>query len=257
MVLDRLGFWGLLAMVDGPGRFDRTLAWMLALAVSFVGPPAVHAQQVISPGVRSAVGGAAGSWAYFAILVPANTTELRVTMSGGWGDGDLYVSRTGYPTTSSWHSRSIGYTNAEVVRVQSPSAGWWYIGVRGYADFGNATLVAEISQNRPVTLNVRYRWERKWDGGYDVRFWIRNDSGYDVHFDNFDRVSVNGRSARHLANFRGHFVRAGSTFETTLSLRPHFAGRRGQTVRLDFDILVWVNGSSRRVAGFSGTARLP
>src|SRR5690606_36575851 len=45
------------------------------------------------------ISGAANAAQYWTIVVPAGATNLKVTMSSGTGDADLYVRRGSQPTT--------------------------------------------------------------------------------------------------------------------------------------------------------------
>lgn len=84
--------------------------------------------------------GATGSWTYFKIDVPAGATNLNVRTSGGSGDVDLYVRYGQKPTSSTYNCRKQGYTNAELCTLASPTPGWVYIGLYGYATYSGATL---------------------------------------------------------------------------------------------------------------------
>jgi len=78
----------------------------------------------------------------FRINVPAGQTNLEIVSSGGTGDADLYVKFGSKPTTSSYDYRPFLAGNDETVAVNNPTAGTWYIMLRGYADFAGVTLKA-------------------------------------------------------------------------------------------------------------------
>ncbi|MCU1348047.1 MAG: hypothetical protein JWO56_1077, partial [Acidobacteria bacterium] len=90
----------------------------------------------------SGLAGAAGSWQYFKLTVPAGQTSLAVTTSGGTGDEDLYVKLGAQPTSTTYDYRSIATGNAESVSVTNPAAGDWYFGVYGYAAYSGVSLRA-------------------------------------------------------------------------------------------------------------------
>jgi PKD repeat protein len=76
----------------------------------------------------------------FLMEVPADSTDLLFAMSGGSGDGDLYVKLGSPPTTSSYDCRPYKSGNTESCSFSSPSAGTWYVMIRGYSAFSGVTL---------------------------------------------------------------------------------------------------------------------
>ena len=67
---------------------------------------------------------------------------LEIAISGGTGDADLYVRRGAQPTTTAYDYRPYLSGNNETVTVNNPTAGTWYIGIRGYAAYSGLTLDA-------------------------------------------------------------------------------------------------------------------
>ncbi|MFY2559110.1 PPC domain-containing protein [Corallococcus terminator] len=80
---------------------------------------------------------------FYTLEVPAQQTSLKVTLTGGTGDADLYVKRGGLPSTTSYDCRSWVSGNAETCTVTSPPAGTYYVMVRAYAAFSGITLLAQ------------------------------------------------------------------------------------------------------------------
>lgn len=78
----------------------------------------------------------------FSIAVPSGRTSLVVKLSGGSGDGDLYVRRGSAPTTTTYDGKSEGSTNAESVTLSATTAGTYYILLNAYATVSGASLVA-------------------------------------------------------------------------------------------------------------------
>jgi serine protease len=79
---------------------------------------------------------------FFKINVPAGEALLRVEISGGTGDADLYVKKGEKPTAKSWDYAPYLHGNNEVVEVQDPAAAAWYIMIRGYQAYAGLTLKA-------------------------------------------------------------------------------------------------------------------
>ncbi|WAC71743.1 M4 family metallopeptidase [Roseateles sp. SL47] len=78
----------------------------------------------------------------FSIAVPAGRTSLVVKLSGGTGDGDIYVRRGSAPTTSTYDGKSDGSTNTESVTLSATTAGTYYILLNAYSAVSGTSLVA-------------------------------------------------------------------------------------------------------------------
>ena len=88
------------------------------------------------------ISGSQGGAKYYKIEVPAGQTKLEIAMSGGTGDADLYVRRGSQPTTAEYDYRPYLLGNDESVTVNNPTAGTWFIMIRGYQAFSGITLLA-------------------------------------------------------------------------------------------------------------------
>ncbi|HEX2834399.1 MAG TPA: M4 family metallopeptidase [Thermoanaerobaculia bacterium] len=91
------------------------------------------------------IGASTGSWKHYKITVPSGQSSLAIVMSGGSGDGDLYVKRGSQPTSSSYDYRPYLNGNNETVNVTNPVAGDWYISIYAYSTFSSVTLKATYS----------------------------------------------------------------------------------------------------------------
>ncbi|MGV6851735.1 MAG: S8 family peptidase [bacterium] len=83
-----------------------------------------------------------GNWNYYTVTVPAGMAQLKVDISGGTGDADLYVRLGSQPTTSSYDCRPYKSGNTETCTFANPAAGTWHIGIRAYATYSGVTLDA-------------------------------------------------------------------------------------------------------------------
>jgi len=81
----------------------------------------------------------------FTIDVPAGATNLRIALSGGSGDADLYVRFGSAPTTTAYDCRPYLGGNAETCTVATPQAGRYHVMINAYAAFSGATLVASFT----------------------------------------------------------------------------------------------------------------
>ena len=81
------------------------------------------------------IAGTANSEKFYKIVVPGGQDSLKIEMSGGTGDADLYVRRGSKPTLTSWDYRPYLIGNNETVEVANPAADTWYIMLRGYGAY--------------------------------------------------------------------------------------------------------------------------
>lgn len=93
------------------------------------------------------LGGAAGSEVLYALEVPEGVTGLlNITTSGGSGDLSMYVSLDEEPQAdaSDWSSTRPG--NTEVVRINNPAAGTYFIKLAGERNYNNVTLQGRFEE---------------------------------------------------------------------------------------------------------------
>ncbi|HNS20344.1 MAG TPA: pre-peptidase C-terminal domain-containing protein [Sedimentisphaerales bacterium] len=98
------------------------------------------------------ISGSLGTAKYYKITVPSGQSKLEIQMSGGTGDADLYVRLGELPTTTTYDYRPYLTGNNESVTVNNPTAGIWYIMIRGRAAFANVTLLATYGGTIPDTV---------------------------------------------------------------------------------------------------------
>ena len=87
-----------------------------------------------------------GNWLYFTINVPECANTLNVSMSGGTGDGDLYVRFGAPPTANDYTCRPYKTGNTESCPLSDAQAGTWHIGIKSYTSFSGITLNATAAQ---------------------------------------------------------------------------------------------------------------
>lgn len=76
----------------------------------------------------------------YEMLVPAGTTNLVISSSGGSGDLDLYVKAGSAPTQSSYDCRPYLSGNNESCTISSPQATTYYVQLLAYTGFSGVTL---------------------------------------------------------------------------------------------------------------------
>jgi serine protease len=88
------------------------------------------------------ISAATGTMLQYTVAIPAGSSNLVVSISGGTGDADLYVKFGSAPTTTSYDCRPYLGGNSESCTFAAPSTGTYYVGVRAYAAFSGVTLKA-------------------------------------------------------------------------------------------------------------------
>jgi serine protease len=105
-------------------------------------PPPPVVEELFKDVVRGGISGDSGSEVPFMVKVPEGAENLVITMSGGSGDGDLYVRFGEQPTTSLWDCRPFIGGNFEQCFFSVPNPGTYYLMVRGFSSYSNTSLVA-------------------------------------------------------------------------------------------------------------------
>lgn len=91
------------------------------------------------------VAGATGSQTYFSVDVPVGATNLKIKITGGTGDADLYTRFGAAPTKSTYTCRPYLNGNEESCSVPAPSPGTWQVMLVGWKAYANVTLTASYT----------------------------------------------------------------------------------------------------------------
>ncbi|MFI0793500.1 collagenase [Micromonospora rubida] len=92
---------------------------------------------------RGGLQATAGNLYHLYLYVPAGTTSLKLTSSGGTGDADLYYSSTGWATSTSYTRRSVNTGNGETITVSNPAAGYHYVSLHARQAFTGVTVTSQ------------------------------------------------------------------------------------------------------------------
>jgi len=76
----------------------------------------------------------------YTLAVPAGQSSLKFEMSGGTGDGDMYVKFGAEPTSTSYDCRPYLGGNGETCTHTTPAAGTWYVKIYGYSAASGISL---------------------------------------------------------------------------------------------------------------------
>ncbi|WP_327075163.1 collagenase [Kitasatospora purpeofusca] len=94
--------------------------------------------------VRSNLSATTGNYAHFYLWVPAGTRQIRVTSSGGTGNGELYYNPYGWAYTNSYVTRSAGPDNSESLTVTNPQAGYVFFSLYAQQGFSGVSVTSEL-----------------------------------------------------------------------------------------------------------------
>ncbi|WP_084451745.1 M4 family metallopeptidase [Roseateles chitosanitabidus] len=126
----------------GYSKADVTAAFA-TVGVSCSGTTPPPTATVLTSGVPvTGISLATNATKLYSIAVPAGRSSVTFKLSGGTGDGDIYVRRGSAPTTSTYDRASTGSTNSETITISAPTAGTYYLLLSAYAKVTSTSLVA-------------------------------------------------------------------------------------------------------------------
>lgn len=91
----------------------------------------------------SGLGAASGTALGYTVTVPSGATQLRVAISGGSGDADLYLRQGSAPTDTTYTCRPYLSGNNETCTISNPAAGTWHVRIKAYSTFSGLTVRAQ------------------------------------------------------------------------------------------------------------------
>jgi hypothetical protein len=133
------------------------------LAAVLLWPGVALAQTALENGTDVAVPNSdADSVQHYTLVVPSGVTQLRVILSGGSGDADLYVNRGGPwvngsdPDPAADCASEAPGVPEETCEIDNPTPDTWHIQVYGATSYGNgvrlvAVAAVELVDNVPET----------------------------------------------------------------------------------------------------------
>ena len=129
-----------------PGMYSRVssfASWILKEtdATAVTGYPEPPPPPAPNPPLldKTGLSGIGQSWLTYEVVIPEGMTTVTVTMSGGNGDADLYVSMGAAPTASVYACRPFQSGNDErcVLQVSSDTV---YLAISAYSDYSDLAL---------------------------------------------------------------------------------------------------------------------
>ena len=112
--------------------------------------------------------GSRGSQRRYTFSVPEGASNLRIAISGGSGDADLYVKFGSRPDLQDYDCRPYRDGNNEACTAGSPRAGTYNILVRGFTAYSGVTLRA--SYDDPDNGGGGGGGTPPGSGNYDIQF---------------------------------------------------------------------------------------
>ena len=97
---------------------------------------------------------AAGNNRFYTLAVPAGSTALTFTTSGGTGDVDLYVRFGTAPDSATYDCRPYASGNAETCTITNIQAGTYYVMLNAYSAYTGVTLKGSYTGGGGPTGNV-------------------------------------------------------------------------------------------------------
>ncbi|MFI6937685.1 M9 family metallopeptidase [Streptomyces sp. NPDC050418] len=92
--------------------------------------------------VRSSLSATAGNYTYLYARIPEGTASLKLTVSGGTGDADLYYNPTTWATKSAHTASSTTSGNTETLTIQNPPPGYVYVSLHATEPFSGVRIAS-------------------------------------------------------------------------------------------------------------------
>jgi serine protease len=146
-------------------------------------PPPPPPGGTLSNGVPvTGLSAATGASLNYTMAVPAGSTNLTFTMSGGTGDADMYVQFGSAPTDTVYACRPYLNGNNETCSFAAPSTGTYYVRLKAYSAFSGVTLTGSY------TAGGGGGGAQTYTNGTDVSIPDNNTTGV------YSNIAVSGRT---------------------------------------------------------------
>lgn len=169
-----------LANMDSTGakalKFSQmALAYIVEMAAdtSTPPPPPPPAGGELTNGVAATgLSAATGADLNFTMDVPAGATDVNFTMSGGTGDGDMYVKFGAVPTDTVYDCRPYASGNSESCDV-TDADGTYHVRINAYAAFDNVNLTGSYTEGGTPPVGLPVINETRSNLSVAKRGWLR------------------------------------------------------------------------------------
>ncbi|MER7757261.1 collagenase [Kitasatospora sp. NPDC097643] len=93
---------------------------------------------------RPNVSATAGNLAYFYVYLPAGTSTLKISSTGGTGTAYLYYNADGWASPNAFSASSTAAGTGQSITVSNPTAGYRYVSLYGKTDFSGVTVSTQF-----------------------------------------------------------------------------------------------------------------
>ncbi len=176
-----------LANMDSTGakalKFAQmALAYVVELSADTTPPPPPPAPGVLENNVAATgLAADAGSNLNFTMDVPAGASDISFTMSGGTGDGDMYVRFGAAPTDSVYDCRPFASGNNETC-TGTATDGTYHVRVNAYSTFSGVSLVGSYTTDGGGTDPLPVIDETRTNVSVGKRSWTRFTQSLDAGY---------------------------------------------------------------------------
>ncbi|MFT5161968.1 MAG: serine protease [Alteromonadaceae bacterium] len=98
-------------------------------------------------GMNKVITGSKEQRQFYKLNVPAGAKDLKIAMTGGNGDADLFVKFGATPTTSNYECRPYRNGNEETCDIRLVQEGEYHVMINSLADYTDVNLVATYTLN--------------------------------------------------------------------------------------------------------------
>lgn len=117
----------------------------ITVSLMFVAQTSLAATALENSVPLTGLSGASGSDTFYTLDVPANASDLSITISGGSGDADLYTKFGSQVSSSNWDCRPYASGNSETCTVNNPQQGTYYIMLNAWSAYSGVSLVGSYT----------------------------------------------------------------------------------------------------------------
>jgi Zn-dependent metalloprotease len=129
--------------VGAAEKASVTQAWQaVGVGGGTTPPPTCTAPVALTNGVTvTGISADSNAWSCtYTLAVPAGSSNLAFNLSGGTGDGDMYVKFGSEPTSTTYDCRPYAGGNTETCTFAAPQTGTYYVKIFGYSAASGMSL---------------------------------------------------------------------------------------------------------------------
>lgn len=168
----------MLTVTDDKGAANSAIA-----TVSITG---VEANNQLINGVEQSVSSVKGGEKNFVFTVPENASLLSISLSGGTGDVDMYVSYDSEVSKTNYDCRPYKGGNEETCLVEPAKSGNYHVMLLGYNDYSDVQLIASFTEAENLRPTVKVNGPYQGITGSAISFSSAGTSDTDGSITSYD-----------------------------------------------------------------------